>query len=68
MGRVGFALVLLGVLHLTRLDSLSLTQTHTLQVVIVSLILAQIQAVSFRFVQIHPFVSPRSTQSHSDLL
>ena len=36
--------------------------------VIVSLILAQIHPVSFRFVQIHSIVSPRSTQSHSDVL
>ena len=65
-GTGGVSLVLLGVLHLTHTDSLSLTQTHIL--VIVSLILTQIHSISFRFVQIHSLVSPRSTQPHSDLL
>ena len=47
----GVLLVLLGVLNLTCTDSLSLTETHKL--VMVSLTLAQIHLVSSRIAQIH---------------
>ena len=72
-GKGGVSLVLLGVLHLTHTDSLSLTQTHIL--VMVSLMLAQIYLVSVRFIQIcsfplsltqiHP-ISLRLGLTHSD--